>query len=103
MSCLSVALAVFALSLVARDAFATDVAGKWGLGAGFANDSAELSLIRGRSARTAWLFETRFTATTSTEKSSGLGLPPGRLTRARVAAAAGPGLRRFLRPGEAFS
>jgi len=98
-------LTVVALSLLTRDAFATDVAGKWGLGAGFGNNATEVSLIHGRSARSAWVFDAQFSAedfTTHSTTSNPL-FTGGDAGGSAIALEAGPGLRMFTNPDGDFS
>jgi len=78
--------------LAAADAGAADIAGKWGIGAAVFN-GGEVSLIRGHSARTAWLFDVGMQQE-SVEAEGHDDI---------VAVFAGPGVRRFARPGDSFS
>ena len=100
-----IAVAVLAL-LGASSAGAVEIKDKWGIGAGVFGRGGEISLIRGRSERSAWLFDVAvslrddpvrieyvppqpFTATTTNSNS--------------VSILAGPGFRRFTRAGDDFS
>jgi hypothetical protein len=98
-------LTVVALSLLARDAFATDVAGKWGLGAGFGNNDAEVSVIRGRSARSAWVFDAQASLQAVKENGSSSDplFRPGGDSGSTISLEAGPGLRLFTNPSGDFS
>lgn len=92
--------------LGASSAGAVDIKGKWGIGAGVFGGGGEVSLIRGRSERSAWLFDV------------GLGQkgahveyeydPPslgsaGSADLRTFSIRAGPGYRRFTRAVEDFS
>jgi len=98
-------LTIVALSLLARDAFATDVAGKWGLGAGFANNATDVSLIRGRSARSAWVFDAQVSLQSVTLHQSSVNpvFAPAGGRGSTIALEAGPGLRLFTNPDGDFS
>jgi hypothetical protein len=48
---------ILAVVIGAGEASAVDIDGKWGIGAGVFGGGGEVSLIRGRSERSAWLLE----------------------------------------------
>jgi hypothetical protein len=93
------------LSLLTRDAFATDVAGKWGLGAGFGNNATDISLIHGRSARSAWIFDAQVSLQSVTLHQSSVNpvFAPAGGRGSTIALEAGPGLRLFTNPDGDFS
>jgi len=96
---------VAGLMLGAASAGATDVAGKWGIGAAVFNGGGEISLIRGHSARSAWLFDVEIKQQSDETKFSSTF--PGSLEetvdRGLVTLLAGPGYRRFSRSNDSFS
>jgi hypothetical protein len=96
---------VACMVLGATSAGATEIAGKWGIGAAVFGGGGELSLIRGHSARSAWLFDV-FISQRSDELKAESILPSSPTVTQDLGAltfVAGPGFRRFSRPSEAFS
>src|SRR5262245_51581645 len=97
---------VAALVLLAAKAGATDIAGKWGIGASLFNSGIETSLIHGHSERTAWTLSFLLNG-----RSSDLSLTlisPVEITDQnrnsntwRIGAR--PSIRRFTRPSSDFS
>jgi hypothetical protein len=91
------------LLLAAASAGATDIAGKWGIGASLFNSGFETSLIHGHSDRTAWVFDVFFRGTArDLAFESGLGSQINSNAN-NWTIAAGPALRRFTRPSSEFS
>jgi len=90
---------------------ATEIEGKWGLGVEVGNlfsSSPETSLIRGRSARTAWVLDMSASARRDDrDLEQHDTLPDTTFTRSLTenyySIDAGPRLRRFLRPESSFS
>jgi hypothetical protein len=98
--------AVVALLLLgASSAGAVDIQGKWGIGAGVFGGGGEVSLIRGRSERSAWLLELQLSGDNSNRRSefSDPAVAPSRSNQNFFAISGGPGLRRFTRPEAEFS
>jgi hypothetical protein len=92
------------MTLGAGSAGAVDIRGKWGIGASVFGGGGEVSLIRGRSERSAWLFDVA--ATQRYDTSTPELIPPSpavTTTRRSFSILAGPGYRRFARPTEEFS
>ena len=95
------------LILGATGAGAAEIQGKWGIGAGVFGGGGEVSLIRGRSERSAWIFDVGInqrydeSALTLVPPAPGPGAPLD--VRRSFSIAAGPGYRRFLRPSEPLS
>jgi hypothetical protein len=81
--------------LGAGPAGAVAVQGKWGIGAGLFGGGGELALIRGKSERSAWLFEFRLDGERRDAASD--------YEAKFFSVAAGPGFRRFARPKSEFS
>lgn len=94
-------------------ASATEIAGKWGLGVGTGSvlgSPAEVSLIRGRSASTAWILDVRIDQYTSkvapTEPDTinfGYPLVAGNAVFQYVSVLLGPRLRHYTRPDASLS
>jgi len=97
------------LILLAANAGATDIAGKWGIGAAFLNSGFETSLIHGHSERTAWTLSLRFSGRSADPSlEAALGNPPLPTTARKFNTdtwqiGARPSLRRFTRPTSEFS
>lgn len=92
--------AVMAVMLLgAAGAEAADIQGKWGIGAGVFNGRGEASLIRGKSERSAWLFDVAITQRDETAQRGGL----FGQSSDQVLLDAGPGYRRFVRGTDALS
>jgi hypothetical protein len=90
--------------LGASGASAVDIKGKWGIGAGVFGGGGEVSLIRGKSERSAWLFDvfaSQKYVTTDVEQTPPVPRPT--VTRRSFSVLAGPGYRRFTRPTGEFS
>ena len=91
------------LVLGAAGAGAEDIKGKWGIGAGVFGGGGEVSLFRGKSDRSAWLFDLSVSNLSSTEHSE----PGSSASLARnddnVALSVGPGYRGFLRVTDGLS
>jgi hypothetical protein len=99
----SIAAVGLLLILGASVACAEDIKGKWGLGAGVFGGGGEVSLIRGKSDRSAWLFDVSMANVSSTEESDpGSSLPLGR-NDDNVAMRVGPGYRGYVRMTEGLS
>jgi len=95
--------AMTGLLLAATNARATDIAGKWGIGASVFNSGFETSLIHGHSERTAWVFDVTFKGD-ARDLAFESNLGPQRDGNANNwGIAAGPALRRFTRPSSEFS
>jgi hypothetical protein len=98
-----VAVAVLMVMLVvASSAGAVDIKGKWGIGAGIIDRGGEVSLIRGRSERSAWLFDVGISQQDLATRTDITPVPPPSPSRDNdntVSILAGPGYRRFVRPG----
>jgi hypothetical protein len=80
-------------AVVAGEAHAVEIAGKWGIGAGVFSGGGEMSLMRGISDRTAWTFDLQI-------KQSDIEIADTSLfgtDRSIWSVTAGPGLRRFVR------
>ena len=86
--------------LGASGAGAADIQGKWGIGAGLFGGGGEVSLIRGRSERSAWLLEFRAEGSNADSRleSGTPGVPTREGNSNSSRFAGGPGLRRFTRP-----
>jgi hypothetical protein len=96
-------VAMTGLLLAATNAGATDLAGKWGIGASVFSSGFETSLIHGHSDRTAWVFDVTFKGE-ARDLAFELNLEPERDGNANNwGIAAGPALRRFTRPSSEFS
>lgn len=91
--------------ILAGEAGASDIKGKWGIGAGLFNNYGEVSLIQGHSERTAYVFDLSFGGRSSNYLLGEGGPVPsqteGNSNDWRVNA--GPRLRRFTRPSSEFS
>ena len=90
--------------LGAGSAGAVDINGKWGIGAGVFGGGGEVSLIRGKSERSAWLFDVgvkQRDEAYDTEVTPPL--LPTTSSRSIVTVEAGPGYRRYVRGTEDFS
>ena len=100
-----VAVCVMMASLGIPVAGAADIEGRWGLGAGVSAGGLRVSLIRGTSERSAWLFDVSISQedfSRDRQSSTDPVLPSfADLDSWRVSV--GPGYRRFLRPGAGFS
>jgi len=102
-------LLVMTLSIgTASPGWAADIAGKWGIGAGVLGGGGEISLIRGHSERTAWLFEVQLSGSNGNEQveyttPGGPALTPVDRNSSSFSIAAGPGLRRYSRSPSEFS
>lgn len=98
-------LAVMCMLMLAgaSGAGAVDIKGKWGIGAGVFGGGGEASLIRGKSERSAWIFDVAINQRyeqASAEVSPPPAIPPGLSVDRSFSVAAGPGYRRFTRPSE---
>jgi hypothetical protein len=85
---------------------AADVAGKWGVGAGVFAGGGEVSLIRGHSQRTAWLFEVQVSGNSENYEAETItlgGVVSSDYNRNSLSVGVGPGLRRYTRPSSEFS
>jgi hypothetical protein len=102
-SAISAMVAMAGLLLAAANAGATDIAGKWGIGASAFDSGFETSLIHGHSDRTAWVFDVSFKGTArDLAFESNLGSQiDGNANNWTIVA--GPALRRFTRPSSEFS
>jgi hypothetical protein len=95
-----------AASVIASAAGAVDIRDRWGIGAGVFGGGGEVSLIRGRSERSAWLFDV---AVKQRSEAFETVLTPPQPASASprnndvISILAGPGYRRFTRPAEEFS
>jgi hypothetical protein len=92
--------------LGASGAGAVDIQGKWGIGAEVFGGGAEFSLIRGRSERSAWLFDLGISQRADDIRFETAPPSPGSTVsadRQSISILAGPGYRRFTRPAEEFS
>ena len=100
-------LVVMATLLVcAQSAWAVDIKGKWGVGAGLFNRGEEISLIRGHSERTAWLLDARVYQREVATRAEVTGpdlFPFAPRASSEVWVQVGPGLRRYVRANEDFS
>jgi hypothetical protein len=95
---------IVCMVLGAASAGATDIAGKWGIGAAVFNGGGEISLIRGHSARSAWLFDVSIAQRSDqTTAESTPSATNETIDLNSVRFLAGPGYRRFTRPNDAFS
>ena len=95
-----------AMLLAASAAEAVDIQGKWGIGASVIDRGGEISLIRGHSERSAWLFDLRLSQQSlfaQTDPSSLPSLAPTTTSRDQITVSAGPGYRRYARAAEGFS
>lgn len=102
------AIAVVCMLMVLGDSSggAADIKGKWGIGAGVFGGGGEVSLIRGKSERSAWLFDVGINQayeSTHQEVTPAPGFPLGSTTGRGLSLQIGPGYRRFTRPTEQFS
>jgi len=91
------------LVLGAANAGATDIAGKWGIGASVFSGGVETSLIHGHSDRTAWVFDVAFRGRNFDRT---IELVPGPELTGNLnnwSVIAGPSLRRYTRPASEFS
>ncbi len=85
---------------------AVEVKGKWGIGAGVFGGVGEVSLIRGKSERSAWLFDVGISQSygeTSSESTPPFLSSGPNSNRRTISVLAGPGYRRFARPTDTFS
>ena len=100
-----VAACVIMASLGVTGAGAADIEGKWGLGAGVVPGGAKVSLIRGMSERSAWLFDVRVSQQDRSRDRQTATNPPfaSLLDTDDWVVSVGPGYRRFLRPDAGFS
>lgn len=89
--------------LGAANAGATDIAGKWGIGAALFNSGFETSLIHGHSNRTAWVFDVSLSGSTTDRTEQAISLPENKISLNSWGIEAGPALRRFFRPESDFS
>jgi hypothetical protein len=97
-------MAVALMTLVASEASALDINDKWGIGAAVFDGNGEVSLIRGKSDRSAWLFDvTIFGGENQRRFESPTPVPPEEVNSNHLQISAGPGCRRFTRPTEEFS
>jgi hypothetical protein len=97
-------ITVAMLTLVVSSAAAVDIDGKWGIGAGlFNNGGGEVSFIRGKSERSAWLFDVAAVGTDQVFETGPAFLNSQEANSNALALRLGPGYRRFVRPTEAFS
>lgn len=100
----TIAVVCMMLLVGASGAGAADIKGKWGIGAGVFGGGGEVSLIRGKSERSAWLFDVFSTQRyESAELEVIPPVPTSDQTRRSFSIVAGPGYRRFTRPTEEFS
>jgi len=102
----TIAVVGMLMVLGASGAGAADIKGKWGIGAGVFGGGGEVSLIRGKSERSAWLFDVGFSQSYESQKqeiSPPPGFPLGSTTGRGLSLLIGPGYRRFTRPTEEFS
>lgn len=102
-SCVALGMsAVWALTVLGVSfAGAADIESKWGIGAGVFKGGAEVSLIRGRSERSAWLLDLSVSGRDDEFRFE----PTPVLTSGAnsIKFLAGPGFRRFTRASEEFS
>jgi hypothetical protein len=89
--------------LGSANAGATDIAGKWGIGAALFNSGFETSLIHGHSNRTAWVFDVSLSGAKSDRTDQTTSQPDLEVSSNSWAIGAGPALRRFFRPESDFS
>jgi hypothetical protein len=94
---------VLALLLCAPSAWATDIDGKWGIGAGLFNGGSEISLIRGHSERTAYVFDVQLAGDVEDNKLNYGAGPDQQSNQNSWSVGFGPRLRRFTRPSSEFS
>jgi hypothetical protein len=96
---------ILAAVIGAGEASAVDIDGKWGIGAGVFGGGGEVSVIRGRSERSAWLLELQLSGSNDDFRrdASIPGVPPSEGNANFFAVSGGPGLRHFTRPGAEFS
>lgn len=99
----SVAAACLMLVFGASVAGAEDIKGKWGLGAGVFGSGGEVSLIRGKSDRSAWLFDLSVANVSSTEQSDPASTFSLTRNQDNVGLSVGPGYRGFLRATDGLS
>lgn len=96
---------VVMLVLSASGAGAVEIRDKWGIGAGLFSGGSELSLIRGHSERTAYVFDVVFGGSARDSRRETAGPTPSELESNsndwRITV--GPRLRRFTRPSSEFS
>jgi hypothetical protein len=102
-SAISAMAAMAGLLLAAANAGATDIAGKWGIGASLFDSGFETSLIHGHSDRTAWLFDVSFRGSAQDFAFESNLAPQINSNASDWVLAAGPALRRFTRPSSEFS
>jgi hypothetical protein len=102
-----VTVCVLMASLGVPVAGAADIDGKWGLGAGVVPGGLKVSLIRGTSERSAWLFDVRVSQQDRSRESSANPadsvVVASLLDQDNWVVSVGPGYRRFLRPNARFS
>jgi hypothetical protein len=92
------------MTLVASGASALDINDKWGIGAAVFNGGGEVSLIRGKSERSAWLLDVTLVGTdTHLNLEPPQPIPAEDRNANSFLVTAGPGYRRFTRPTEDFS
>ncbi|MBI1798482.1 MAG: hypothetical protein HYR73_02220 [Candidatus Eisenbacteria bacterium] len=93
------------LLLCGSNAWAADIAGKWGLGAGIANFATDITVLHGRSEKSAWLFDLQLGQYESAAESHGTTpyLIDRSTNRNGWRIAGGPGLRHLTRPQSDFS
>lgn len=98
------ALVLVLMLLGAVNAGATDIAGKWGIGAALFNTGFETSLIRGHSNRTAWVFDVSLNGG-SVDRTDKQSTSPDdvKINGNDWGISVGPSLRRFFRPESEFS
>jgi hypothetical protein len=84
------------ITFCAAGAEAADIRGKWGIGASVFSTGREISLIRGRSERSAWFLDL------GSKFMDRSGSGPGSLSSNALSIVVGPGYRRYART-EAFS
>lgn len=99
----SVAATCLMLVLGTSVAGAEDIKGKWGVGAGVFGGGGEVSLIRGKSDRSAWLFDVSMANLSSTEASEPGSTSTIDRNNDNVNMNVGPGYRRYVRATEGLS
>ena len=96
------AMVVVGMLVGAANAMAADIAGKWGIGAGVFGGGGEITLIRGKSPQSAWLFDV--TLSDRDDARSDETIPPATPTVSRnqnvLTMRLGPGYRRFVSTGD---
>jgi hypothetical protein len=91
-----------AMMIGAANAMAADIEGKWGIGAGVFGGGGEITLIRGKSPQSAWLFDVTLTdrddnRTIEFTPPAGPSLSQNTNT---LTMRVGPGYRRFISTGD---